>query len=80
MQETMQVNFYVAMNVCTADDCKRIFYAPCRTLKEAQARFDRIASGAENYGQRLYDPHKYGVMLSITRTRDGRRIRTMQVN
>lgn len=76
----MQVNFYVAMNVCTAGDCKQVYYAPFRTLKEAQAKFDRLLSGAENYGQFLYDPHRYGVMLSITRTRDGSRIRTVQVN
>lgn len=76
----MQANFHVSMNVCTAGDCRRVFYAPFRTLKEARARFDRILSGAENYGQSLYDPHKYGVMLSITRTKDGARIRTMQIN
>ena len=76
----MQVNSYIAINVCTADDCKRIFYAPFRTLKDAQARFEKIAAGEENFGQSLYDPHKYGVLLSITRAKDGHRVRTMQIN
>jgi len=74
-----QVNFIVKINVCSEGDSQNIYSAPFRTLKEAQVKFDRILSGAENYGQSLYPADKFGVMLSISRA-NGDRLRTMQIN
>ena len=74
------VKFVVRINVCgEKGECRNIYTSPHRTLKEAQAKFDRIVLGEENYGQFLYPAEKYGVMLSISRI-NGQRIRTMQIN
>ncbi len=75
----VKVNFIVRINVCADGNCRNIYSAPFRTLKDAQAKFERILSGAENYGQSLYPADKFGVMLSISRA-NGDRVRTMQIN
>ena len=72
-------NFIVKLNVASDSECKTIFQSQCRTLKDAQVKFDRILSGQENYGQFLFPAEKFGVMLSISRA-NGDRLRTMQIN
>lgn len=76
----MTPNFILKMTVCSSKEYKTIFTAPHRTQKAANEQFERIASGLENYGQGLYDPHVYGVFLTIKSARTGKVVRRMQIN
>ena len=76
----MTPNFILKMTVCSRTEYKVVLNAPHDTLKHANERFDRIMNGQENYGQALYDPHKYGVFLTIKSARTGKVVRRMQIN
>ena len=76
----MTPNFTLTLSVSSSKEYKTIFTAPHRTQKAANEQFERIAGGMENYGQGLYDPHEYGVFLTIKSARTGKVVRRMQIN
>ena len=76
----MTPNFTLKMTVNSSTEYKEVLTSPHRTLKAANEQFERIASGLENWGQGLYDPHKYGVFLTIKSARTGKVVRRMQIN
>ena len=70
--------YVVTITVCKHGSCDRLYTSAVMSKKRAEEKWKRLMTGAENYGQFLFDPHSEGVMLSMWK--DGQKCRTMQLN